>query len=479
MAAKNRNNTTRSKNSNNNNSKNTRSNNRRSSGSKNPTGRNFTKPNHSYEHSSSDNNGSNEYDSESYNNSSHYPSKEDTNSSNYNDNGYDSGSNNNSKEHNQYRNEEPINDPPYDDYDSNYSNGKDSVNNNSNYSENNSHEREDDNNSEVISKQRNGGSEESNSTDDIYGDGSNYEYNDVDTSENETSNNNTDSNYRENNIIPMGKGMFVENLRGAEPTAEGFANRAQQNGITWIAFKGATQDVRGITQGDQNESQRITQDYIETFKNNVDNAKVYVWGWPTANSNARQYRLFIDRMIRKVEWVNGDGIILDIEGPIRGVRATGWNRGDNTRNMRILMDYALEQAHQRNMTVAVSSFGTAVRGFPWSEMSRADFGIPQLYSPLNEIFDSSGSVKQTHRNYIRRGVELWQDDTRGFNNKIVVASATMTRGRKTATHVRALLEITAPHLTNQSIIWWVWHGTRNRRAPMSDAKWDVIRSFNF
>ena len=279
--------------------------------------------------------------------------------------------------------------------------------------------------------------------------------------------------------LPTGKGMFIENLVGAEPSPEAFVQRAHDNGISWIAFQGENQDLNGVNLNEKNASTRITREYVSAFQNAIPQSQVYTWGWPMANSSEQNLREFIDHLIEKAEWVNANGIILDIEGKIGSNTDVAWNVGNKTDKMRFLMIYALQEAHSREMLVAVSSFGTNVHNFPWSEMKRADFGIPQLYAPSNHIFDESGRVKEEHREYVLDGITNWQDETRGFRNRVVVALATMTTATKTATHVQNLLDISAPHLPNNNIVWWVWHSTTNRNNPMSLAKWEIIKNFNF
>ena len=273
--------------------------------------------------------------------------------------------------------------------------------------------------------------------------------------------------------IPMGKGMFTQNLRGSESTSTAFATRAKQNGIKWIAFQGANQDTNGRNLNTKNTNRILTQEYISAYKDSVPKAQIYVWGWPMANSPPDSIRVFIDQLIQKAEWVRGDGIILDIEGKVRNSEAVAWNRGDKSAEMTVLMDYALEQAHQRNMSVGVSSFGSSLHLFPHVQMSRADFGVPQLYSPRNEIFEprSSAIVSARGRNYVQNGIRSWE--RMGFRNKIIVASGAITDVNKTPDQLQALLDITKPYLPNRSIIWWQWNRSMNR------AKWELIKNFSF
>ncbi|GAA3628098.1 hypothetical protein GCM10022397_12150 [Flavivirga jejuensis] len=272
--------------------------------------------------------------------------------------------------------------------------------------------------------------------------------------------------------IPIGKGMFTQNLRGAEPTARAFASRAKRNTINWIAFQGANQDGQGHNLNTKNANRTLTQEYIGAFKDSVSDAQVYVWGWPMANSPPDSIRTFVDQLIEKVEWVDGDGIILDIEGVAHDNDAVAWNIGDKSSEMRVLMDYTLAQAHERNLSVGVSSFGSSLHRFPHKQMSRADFGVPQLYAPANEIFEprSSATVSARRRDYVQNGIQSWE--RLGFRNKIVVASGAITDANKTTAQFQALLDITEPHLPSPSIAWWQW----NRR--MSAEKWDIIRDLN-
>jgi len=291
--------------------------------------------------------------------------------------------------------------------------------------------------------------------------------------------------------IPSGKGMFTQLIRRSivNISAEEFGITARDNGITWLGIQGV-----GFPSSARYGTVSHEQEYIEAFKEHVPGGQIFVWGWPCANSSEAEFRAFADAICASAERYEAAGVILDIEGPNRNCSGSqgAWNARNSSMNlsqreekMSLLLRIMRERA--AGLSVGVTSFGTAVNGFPWEAMREADFGIPQLYDKDNNLFEADGSPKSNQPpamvgregNYVVHGINLWQSPDRFGNKPIIVALANDASGRKTAAQLRALNDLASGNLPTPAIIWWRWRNLGNGPTScLTPEKWQLIREFS-
>jgi N-acetyl-anhydromuramyl-L-alanine amidase AmpD/subtilisin family serine protease len=250
-------------------------------------------------------------------------------------------------------------------------------------------------------------------------------------------------------VLPQGKGMWVEALRGSA-TPEEMRDRMLACGLSWLAIKLEMRAELGVSGVVGVNPRPVLEQYLGVLRggNRIPNLGIWLWGWSNPRWDAVRYARV---MIQRASEVGAQGVIVDAEGPWKSENPA--QASHNRAQAGLLVEALLNQAQPAGLSVGITTF-TGIRGFPWAEFSRAHFGMPQIYEREAGL----------PRDYPTRSVRTMQAN--GFRVVMPISNA-FTKGYS---EMEDLLRRTPT--PNGAISWWVWNS-----ADSAPDRWRAIASY--
>lgn len=247
-----------------------------------------------------------------------------------------------------------------------------------------------------------------------------------------------------NLVLPKGKGIFVGSLAYLKLTTTDIVKRVKNSGLSWLAIERIWQDPSGTKRCPRDTCWHNPdmKNLVNALRTEVDgDFGIWIWGYP----DPRNVPEFITALIEKAIEVGAQGIIADPEKP--------WNTERVKSKAKNLMDELLNAAHANCLSVGITSYGKPIwgRNMAWEQFSRADFGLPQIYS-VNQ-----GST------YPSEAISSWKAN--GFK-AIIPVLASDKKHVPSVDDMKAMLSRT--HISNCAIAWWSWKNTT------SETRWQII-----
>ena len=264
---------------------------------------------------------------------------------------------------------------------------------------------------------------------------------------------------------PLGKGLFVGRLsESSTGSAAAMAARCRECSISWLALMrvgmpspsgGWTRPLNG----------RELERYVPQLKAAAPEVGLWLWGWV----HPLEVERAVDTLLESAQRLRVRGVIVDLEWPFRAAdRRNAAVRAQLTPSFLAaaherMLERLLSGGHAHGLSVGVTAIAFP-HHLPLPVLSRADFGMPQLYYPI-------GSSATRGPDYPARALEQWR--SAGFRCLVPVSRA--FTGDLNAARLRQVVPelLARTPVPDPAIGFWAWQNSHRERL---DFLWDTIRS---
>jgi hypothetical protein len=242
--------------------------------------------------------------------------------------------------------------------------------------------------------------------------------------------------------LPRGKGMVIVSL----PKLDTVVERVSDAGLSWLAISHVShKDSKGrlLNRNRVINSSRDIKDCVDKLRSDVDkDFGIWIYG---GHPNPQRKKEFISALVDTAVLVGARGVIANPEAP--------WLTAGGRREGKNFMDSLLDQAHKNCLSVGITTYRDVKRNVPWMQFSRADFGLPQIYT---------ATPKEA-----AKAIQDWKD--KGF--EVVIPLLSTAKKYKPSESAKAMQKTydNIPIL-DCAVAWWSWANTT------SEERWKVIKN---